>query len=281
MTLRFSSLGRDDEGRQYFALSPSILEKEAASNIISDELEEVGTAPKKSTGGGRARRGGAFVSGGVSAMDESKREEFWNWDWFVAVWGRKPDGAVVAPDPHFDEDDGDRTDDDEDEGGDKPRSRERWWAFWRPQDISNLSRWIAHQHGLDHEHADHDPEKTEKAESRSSHLLVPQNRPSAASSTADTFSDRASTAYFDHHGDAMDVDEGHETDDAPREGSPLTDFEESGDETGNKKLLDSSPNSKPSQRAVKELATALSGYARLLEWRVQRGDRERKAKQKD
>jgi hypothetical protein len=293
LTSRFSSLGRDDEGRRYFAFSPSILEKEAASDTISDDLEEVGIAPKKSTGGGRGRRGTAFVSGAVGVMDKSKREELWNWDWFIAVWGRRPEGAVVAPDPHRDEDeDGDATDHDEDDEGEGlAGGSERWWAFWRPDDIRNLSRWIAHRHGLDHEHDDHSLEEGDKIKSdtgnnkTSNGLLIPLAGPStAASSTADALSDRVSTANRGH--DLMEVDEDRETDntntDGPgEEGSPLTDFDESGDEGGNKKLLDGPPNGKPSQRAVKELVSGLSGYAQLLEWRVRRGERERKARQKD
>lgn len=223
-------------------------------------------------------------------MDESRREELWNWNWFVAVWGRRPEGAVVAPDPHHDEDGGDTTDDEEDEDEDGHAGSERWWAFWQPADIRNLSRWIAHRHDLDHEDYNHDLKEGDKvgihpAHKASNGLLVPPIGPStAASSTVDALSDRASAANFDH--DAMEVDGDHETDNTdaegpPREGSPLTDFDESGDESGNKKLLDSPPNGKPSQRSVKELVNALSGFAQLLEWKVQRGERERKARQKD
>jgi len=268
------------------------MEKEAASDTISDDLEAVGTAPRKSTGGGRSRRGAAFVSGGVGVMDKAKREELWNWNWFVAVWGRKPEGAVVAPDPHRDEEDGDTTDDGEDdEEKGELRMSEGWWAFWRPEDIRNLSRWIAHRHGLDHEDDDRDVREEDKTKSStgnnktSNGLLLPPVGPStAASSTVDAFSDRASTVNLDH--DTMVVDDGHETDDTDGHepgggGSPLTDFEESGDENGNKKLLDAPPNGKPSQKSVRELVGALSGYAQLLEWRVQRGERERKARQKD
>lgn len=275
MTLRFSSLGRDDEGRRYFASSPSVLEKEAASDTISDDLDEVGTTPKK------------FAFGGVGAMDESKREELWNWDWFVAVYGRRPEGAIIAPDPYQDEDGGDTTDDDEgdDESDDEHGGSERWWAFWRPEDIRNLSRWVAYRHGLEHEDDDHGFKGGEKTVPHAAHhkasngLLVSQAGPSTTSSTVDALSDRAST-NFDHGPDEADETDNN-TEDIPREGSPLTDFDESGDESGNKKLMDSPPNGKPSQRAVKELASALSGYAQLLEWRVQRGERERKAKQKD
>ena len=293
LTSRFSSLGSDDEGRRYFAFSPSVMEKEAASDTTLGDLEEVGTEPKKSTRGGRGRRAAGFVSGGVGAMDESKREELWNWSWFVAVWGRKPEGAVVAPDPHRDEDeDGDATDDEDDEDeGEAGGSSERWWAFWRPEDIRNLSHWVAHCHGLDHGDGDHDPEEEHKTKSSTGKnknpngLLLPlAGHSAAAPSTVDASSDRASTVNLEH--DTMEIDGGHETDNtdtdgARGEGSPLTDFDESGDESGNKKLLDSPPNGKPSQRAVKELVSALSGYAQLLEWRVQRGERERKAKQKD
>ena len=283
LTCRFSSLGRDDEGRRYFAFSPSLMEKEAASDIISDDLDEVG--PRKSTGG-RGRRGTAFSSGGVGAMDESRREELWNWDWFVAVWGTKPEGAVVALNIHQDDDDGDTTDDGEDdESEDGHEGSERWWAFWQPEDIRNLSRWIAHRHGLDHEDDNHDLKEGERAANHpashkaSNGLLVPPTGPStAASSTVDALSDRASTKF--NRGTA-EVEGTDHTDTDDREGSPLTDFDDSGDESGNKKLMDSPPNCKPSRRAVTELASALSGYAQLLEWRVQRGERERKAKQKD
>jgi len=259
------------------------MEKEAASDIVSDDLEDVGTAAKRSTGGGR-RRGTAFASGGVGAMDESKREELWNWDWFVAVWGRRPDGAVIAPDLHQDEDsvDGDKSDEEE-AGEDGHEGSERWWAFWRPEDIRNLSRWIAYRHGLEHEDDNRDS-KGGNTVPHVTHQKAPNGLatgPSTtASSTADALSDRAS-ANFDH-----DVMEGDETGDADTdgmsmEGSPLTDFDESGDESGDKKLMDIPPNGKPTQRAVKELVSALSGYAQLLEWRVQRGERERKARQRD
>lgn len=268
------------------------MEKEAALEIISDDLEDVGTAPKKATGGGRGRRGTAFGSGGVGTMDEPKREELWNWNWFVAVWGRRPEGAVVAPDPHHDEGDGDTTDDDDEdyEGKSGLGGSERWWAFWRPGDIRNLSRWLAHRHGLDHEDDDHDVKEGDKVKpttgnKTSNSLSIPLAGPStAASSTTDAFSDRASMENLGHG--AMEADDDQETDNtntdgAGREGSPLTDFDESGDETGNKKLLDTPPNGKPSQRAVKELVSGLNGYAQLLEWRVQRGERERKARLKD
>jgi hypothetical protein len=265
------------------------METEAVSDIISDDLGAVGTAPKKSTGGGRGRKGTAYTSGGVGAMDELKREELWNWDWFVAVWGRKPEGALVTPEQHLDEDGEDTSDEDEDdeaEGG--HGGSERWWAFWRPEDIRNLSRWIAYRHGLEHEDDHRDIKAAGKVTPHAAHyrasngLLVPPTGPSTASSTADALSDRAST-NLDYDYDAMEVDEtdNTNTDGVPEEGSPLTDFDESGDESGNRKLMDSPPNGKPSGRAVNELVSALSGYAQLLEWRVQRGERERKARQRD
>lgn len=289
LTFRFSSLGRDDEGRRYFAFSPSVMEKEAAADIISDDLEEVGTAPRKSTGGGRGRKGATFTSGGVVAMDESKREELWNWDWFVAVWGRKPEGADITPDPYPDEDGGDATDDDEDDEAEGAHEgSERWWAFWRPEDIRHLSGWIAYRHGLEHEDDNLALKRVDKVVPHGAHHrtsnghLVPPTGHSTASSTADALSDRAST-NLNYDYDAMEVDEtdNTNTDGITEEGSPLTDFDESDDESGNKKLMDSPPNGKPSGRAVNELVSALSGYAQLLEWRVQRGERERKARQKD
>ena len=265
-TSRFSSLGRDDEGRQYFAFSPSLTEREAAEEIISY------------TEGGRGRRGTVLASGSVRTMDESKREELWNWDWFVAVRGRRPADATVAPDLYQDEYDGDTTDDEDGKS-------ERWWAFWRPEDIRNLSGWIAYRHGLEHEGDDHDfkGEKIVPHVARhktSNGLLVPPTGTSTTSSTADALSESSNLNH-----DAMKIEEtdneNTDTDGIPGEGSPLTDFDESEDESGIKKLMDFPQNGKPSRKAVEELISALSGYAQLLEWRVQRGERERKARQRD
>jgi hypothetical protein len=120
-TLRFAPIGTDDEGRVYYALSPGLTERESAAALIN------GNAPKKPR-----RRGGP---GGSVYLDEEERKLFIKWSWFVAVWGKIPEGATIATDEGKDEE----ADDGE----------EKWWGFWEPEKIRELALWITIRNGLD------------------------------------------------------------------------------------------------------------------------------------
>lgn len=115
-TPRFAPIGTDDEGRVYYALSPGLAERDAAAALIDGEAQ-----PK------RNRR----VVGGVVSLDEKERESLTSWSWFLAVWGKKPAGAVLE------------IEEDEDDG------EEKWWGFCKPQHIKELAQWITSKHGLD------------------------------------------------------------------------------------------------------------------------------------
>ncbi|KAI0295842.1 hypothetical protein B0F90DRAFT_1637226, partial [Multifurca ochricompacta] len=112
---RFGPLGIDHEGRIYFALTPSVAEREAAAALL------IGDTIK----GGKAH-GRAIVS-------TNERSAMRRWGWFVAVWGKKPADGVVP------------VGDDDDEDNDVV---ERWWGIWQPDEIRKLANWISIKNGI-------------------------------------------------------------------------------------------------------------------------------------
>ncbi|KAH9165462.1 hypothetical protein EDB89DRAFT_2009556 [Lactarius sanguifluus] len=101
---RFSPLGTDHEGRTYFALTPSVAERDAAAALLAGDTSK----------GGKAH-GRAIVS-----TDE--RQAMRRWGWFIAVWGQKPADGLV---PTSEEDEDEESDD-----------VERWWGLWQPTERS-------------------------------------------------------------------------------------------------------------------------------------------------
>ncbi|KAH9027722.1 hypothetical protein EDB85DRAFT_1974167 [Lactarius pseudohatsudake] len=121
-SLRFSPLGIDHEGRTYFALTPSVAERDAAAALLAGDTSK----------GGKAH-GRAIVS-----ADE--RQVMRRWGWFVAVWGQKPADGLV---PTNEEEDSDEESDD-----DSTTDVERWWGLWQADEIHKLANWIAIKNGL-------------------------------------------------------------------------------------------------------------------------------------
>ena len=118
---RFAPLGRDADGRVYFAVTPGVVEREAALDLLEGGQGTVRF--------GR-RRG---------VVDEDERKTMRHWSWFLAIWGRKPEGAAVAK----------VEDDDETEDEDDEEDEERWWGFWDPTEVAKLAEWHAVKHGFD------------------------------------------------------------------------------------------------------------------------------------
>ncbi|KAL4252799.1 hypothetical protein ABKN59_005402 [Abortiporus biennis] len=124
---RFTPLGRDADGRVYYALSPGIPERDSAEYLLKGK----DIKPKF----GRKR-------GGIS---EDDRREMERWSWFIGIYGTKPVGAEVAKRDEEDEDD-----DDDDELSDLDEETEnRWWGFWDPKEIDTLSKWISYKFRLE------------------------------------------------------------------------------------------------------------------------------------
>ncbi|CAL1707212.1 unnamed protein product [Somion occarium] len=113
---RYGPLGRDSEGRIYYALSPGMAETDAAIQLIKGKVVKVKFGRKK---------------GGVTIED---RKDMQRWSWFLAVWGRKPEGAEEAKG-----EDGDVLMDDD---------SERWWGFWDPMEIHKLAAWLEVKNAL-------------------------------------------------------------------------------------------------------------------------------------
>ncbi|KII92523.1 hypothetical protein PLICRDRAFT_155104 [Plicaturopsis crispa FD-325 SS-3] len=126
---RTGPIGRDADGRVYWALSAGALQREAALDFLAASAGE--KVPR------RPSRKGKLVPG------VEDRAEMRRWSWFVAVWGKRPPLADGEARKAASED---SEDEDEDE--------ERWWGFWEPEEVRKLADWIAITSGLDDEPAE-------------------------------------------------------------------------------------------------------------------------------
>lgn len=120
---RVSPLGRDMDGRTYWALTPGIKETETALSYLTSFSRESKAASSKVK---RSR----FVP-----SDEDRRP-MKKWPWFLAVWGPTPPASERT-----------RLEDSEDEGSDDD-AEEKWWGFWDPKEITKLVHWIRLKSGL-------------------------------------------------------------------------------------------------------------------------------------
>lgn len=146
---RFSPLGRDSEGRVYYALTASASECEAAEKLVTGK------------GSGKVK-----LRGFRGAFGEQERKEMKRWSWFLCVHGPKPEDALVAKEVKIREEDGSESELSDQE-------EDLWWGFWDPAEVRKLAGWLAMKHGLDEEDDDHkDTEDEEpKAGPSSSKLL--------------------------------------------------------------------------------------------------------------
>ncbi|OBZ70555.1 hypothetical protein A0H81_09070 [Grifola frondosa] len=108
---RFGPIGRDHEGRVYYILTPGVVERDAALELIDGKAGKVRFGRKK------------------GPTTRAERQQMEKWSWFVAVWGNKPDGAILA---HSEDSD---SENEEAEG-------EQWWGFWDPAEIRKVADWI-------------------------------------------------------------------------------------------------------------------------------------------
>lgn len=253
---RFEPLGTDHEGRIYFALTPSVAEREAAAALLAGDT----------TKGGKAQ-GRAIVS-------SDERSTLRRWGWFVAVWGEKPADGLVLP----------RDEDDEDEDYEQV---ERWWGIWQPDEIRRLADWIAIKNGITEE-----KRPSTKGDSRDEHTaLVPDGRGRSAVSTDTNGSlkigerESRSCALSSNLTPLSHVSD---TEDEPGFDSSLSSV--SGDESdgepnvdhGKARIqVDDDARPLPSQNELKTLVKALMEYAEVLDWRVWRMQEEPRRESKE
>ena len=237
--LRFAPLGTDHEGRIYFALAPSVAEREAASALLAGDIIK----------GGKAQ--------GRAVIGADERGALRRWGWFISVWGKKPvDGLVPA-----DDDDDDADDDDDDDDVD------RWWGIWQPDEIRRLADWIAIKNGLgegkrlttDTKSNDHDKQAAAVPDAASTNISGSQkpsgheSRTSASSSNLTPLSIPSDTEDEPESDSSLSSISGEESDGEPN-----------GVHGGN----DARPL--PSPNELKTLVKALIEYAEVLDWRVWR-----------
>ncbi|KIJ61330.1 hypothetical protein HYDPIDRAFT_189618 [Hydnomerulius pinastri MD-312] len=129
-TTRISPLGRDSEGRVYWALTPGMMERDAALHHLQQYSQ--GKFHKNSSRSLNRRR--------PLVPSEEDRSALKKWSWFLAVWGKRPPATerTVVHDP----------DDSESESEDEDDDDEQWWGFWDPEEIEKLASWVHVKAGL-------------------------------------------------------------------------------------------------------------------------------------
>jgi hypothetical protein len=242
-SLRFAPLGTDHEGRIYFALTPSVAEREAAAALLAGDM----------TKGGKAQ--------GRAVVSADERGALRRWGWFISVWGKKPvDGFVPEGD---DEDDDDV---------------ERWWGIWQPDEIRRLADWIAIKNGLEEGKRLTTDAKGDGPDKRVA--AVPDGRGPLVAST--NISGSAKTGSLESRSGASSsnltpLSVASDTEDEPGFDSSLSsvsgeesDGEPNGDDTEVQMHGGDETRPLPSPNELKTLVKALIEYAEVLDWRVWR-----------
>lgn len=153
---RFTVLGTDKDGRTYYALSPSIHDREIALDFLAIASSDKNLKLKK-----------------CRSPSEEQRQELRDWSWFIAVWGRKPEVLGASSERMAV---GDTFSDDENED-----SNMRWWGFWGVNEINKLAEWIAIQSGLDEDDETIDRATPVGTSSTASKLAVKKGDPKTES----------------------------------------------------------------------------------------------------
>lgn len=246
---RFTPLGRDLDGRLYYALTPGFGESEAAINLLRGKNVKVKVGKKR---------------GGFS---EDDRKEMERWNWFVAVWGRKPEGAIEVK--HERDDDEDEDDDNESA---EDTDEDAWWGFWQPDEIVKMADWLGMRSGFDA-----GVNGATSAVSSKDLPVLPKNSPPKAEVNGNLKSLKAAAAKRPNgsltrsrtstsSGTSSTLSSIIST----REPSPLSDISDLSDEEedGDASMLFETPE--PTKRDMQELVKGLKDFADLLKWRIKR-----------
>lgn len=244
-------MGTDHDGRVYFALTPSVAERDAAAALLAGDT----------TKGGKAQ--------GRAIISADERSTLRRWGWFIAVWGKKPvDGLIPVSEHDSDSDSDDDLDD-----------VERWWGIWQPEEIRKLTDWIAIKNGITA-----GKRSTTKADGSDRQIvaIVPAGRGHSAASTGTNGSLKTggrgsrSGAWS---GNLTPLTHVSDTEDEPGFDSDLSSV--SGDESDGEanedddndvqmQMDDDDARPLPSQKELRALVKALREYAEVLDWRVWR-----------
>ncbi|KAH9892790.1 hypothetical protein C8Q73DRAFT_73105 [Cubamyces lactineus] len=252
---RFGPLGRDTEGRVYYALTPGVAEREAALDILEDGNGEVKLGK---------RRG---------VVDEAQRKRMRHWSWLLAVWGRKPEDAEVSQVA---------SGEDEDEDVAENPDAEGWWGFWQPEEVTKLSEWLGDKYGVDPEakRLSKEPDDTavvgeDGAQPRSSPQPAQRrSRPPGVIFAGDTsMASRSGVRSF------ASLDRESDSEDDPAFTGDNSDDE--GDGQSIQMRLNARGEPVPRRQDLRALVKGLKEYADLLEWRIRRATKEAKESKED
>lgn len=237
--LRFAPLGTDHEGRIYFALTPSMAEREVATALLAGDMSK----------GGKAQ--------GRAVISANERSALRRWGWFISVWGKKPvDGVVPA---------GEDDDDVEDV--------ERWWGIWQPNEIRRLADWIAIKNDIaEGKRLTTDATKGDGHDKRAA--AVPDGRgPSAASTKVGSHGSSRSGApssKLTPLSVASDSEDELGFDSSLSSVSGDESDEEPNGDDGDVQIRGGDARPLPSPNELKTLVKGLIEYADVLDWRVWR-----------
>ncbi|KAF7793905.1 hypothetical protein EIP86_005027 [Pleurotus ostreatoroseus] len=196
---RFLPLGRDSDGRIYYALNPGAGELEAAQQLV------------------RGHDGRVRIGRRRGPWTEDDRRELQKWSWFVAVWGKKPEDAKLA-----------KHDEDEDEH--EFDYEETWWGFWQPNEILTLAEWISRKADLDEEPLEKGKSARANGSSARSTNGSTKGKGSRTVSTSSSLTSLTSSKSSKSarglsplsNLSSEEVDEDAEMDDSNRQGPPVT-----------------------------------------------------------
>ncbi|KAG1732231.1 uncharacterized protein EDB91DRAFT_678387 [Suillus paluster] len=212
-TQRVAPLGRDSEGRVYWALTPGRGERDASREYLASN-GEVGERDQ----GSKIKSHKAKSKLPWTPPSLSERASHKRWSWFVAVWGVRP-GLEERLDPPKDEDYSEDDSEsepeldseaDDEEKSKKPRKTKnksessRWYAFSDPTEIFKLAEWVERKAGLESRSGKSNPRVISALPSRAasastSHAVSASNANTSAStsraaSSFDSSADKLSKA---------------------------------------------------------------------------------------
>ncbi|KAG2368046.1 hypothetical protein BDR07DRAFT_1457520 [Suillus spraguei] len=152
---RIIPLGRDSEGRVYWALTPGRGERDTSRDYLTSNIEVGERDEGAKTKSLKAKSRSSWTPPSLSERASHRR-----WSWFIAVWGVRP-GVEERIDPPKDEDCSEddsesesdldaESDEDEDKKLQKMKAeRPRWYAFSDPAEIMKLAEWVERKAGLE------------------------------------------------------------------------------------------------------------------------------------
>ncbi|KAG2345520.1 hypothetical protein BDR05DRAFT_960429 [Suillus weaverae] len=211
---RIIPLGRDSEGRVYWALTPGRGERDTSREYLTSNIE-VGERDE----GAKTKSHKVKSKSPWTPPSPSERASHKRWSWFIAVWGVRP-GIEERIDPPKDEDSSEddsesesdldsESDEDEDEDKNKKlqktrTERPRWYAFSNPAEIFKLAEWVERKAGLDSRSSSSEKSKprplsalpSRAASASTSHAVSSSNTHTSASTSAAASSFDSSSNKF-------------------------------------------------------------------------------------